>query len=256
MVVPTINKLATKEMFFSDLLLPQLSETYKGLTQNHLESILGNNSKQIRRLLAEPGDILKRYKDFCFKLRPSKIGEKSIALIGGDIDSYKGKESPRYAFLGITASNRNESGQERWVRLNWINKDYDENKPELTIDQILVLPQAGELYNVDKSPNYLPEKVVQKPREKKPELENALVSKQEMHVIKLVSADKGKTIIAVNGSDEIYDMIEVELVDGTYEVKVHDDGVIFKSPFSLTFPQKVVVDEENHSKMIRTLREI
>lgn len=240
--MPTCT-LANREKYFSDLLLPQLVKTFVGFTQENLRSILGNNA--INNLIVRSDVYLLNTDLVAFNLAPSET-KPAIASIQAHINTHPFRDVPPYAYLHIDAFNLNEHGRERGVCLHWENV---EEVDDLALEQIQVLALGGESFYKKGAT------LTHSHRKKKPELGKEGFGEQEnMHEIKIVPGKKENTFKAVNQFDELYEMIEVTLINGVYEVKACADGTVFNSPFSLAIPQHIKIDQGSYPELLSTIK--
>lgn len=230
-----------KDLIFSDVLLHPLLETFSGFTSAHLQSILG--STPIKGLLAKS---VGRKGEISFDLMQS-AKQQLIMSIRSHITPISIDPRPHASFI-VTAYNFGEPHpeMERGVRLYWgshlpANSD-GKGVNDLLINRIQVLPQKGEEYSsVTEQIGY------QRSLQEFP-------AQEYMHVINLVSYGSGQNFMAVNSKGEVYQMIEVALINGVYEIKVYNDGTVFNSSFQLTIPQHIKIDQRSYPGTVALLK--
>ncbi len=230
------DRLTSREIPFSETLLPSLLKTFNGFSQKHFESILGN--RPIAALKANPEYWTSRGL-IDFNLTDNDNIHDIIASIRGHI-------GPEQTFLNIEAYQLNPDHQ-RGFRLGWFNHKYNtprgEDVYDLFFDAFQVLPIVGEEYN-----SYFAKKI--KTAMSVDKRIRTWSGSENMHDIKLEK--KLGLIRAISKSGEKYP-IDVELNNGVYEIKAHADGTTFLHPFSLTFPARIRINPQEFKKTLQLL---
>lgn len=220
------------EIPLATVIAPLIEQTFVGLKQNHLRSIL---RRELIPLRAVPDEYW------------VDTGMIDLRFVEGNsedqIASFRSSYVPGpdhglpHAFLRISARQGESDGDWRGFRLGWHHAVFDESRlTELKLETIQIMPMAGEAFTNDH------------------------VNRRRATTGTIISIDRwpgaeGVHLVPLTkfGFRGERLPIEIETAGDNVEVRGYNDGDVFVKPFSLVLPRQISLNPNKFQEIHRLI---